>query len=94
MDRLFELVVILLLRHMLSSRNESPGMMAGLADPRLARPLNLMHEGAGQGLERGRTVGGGTRPGPVLPSTSSEWSGRPRWIIWSAGASAWRRKSA
>ena len=38
MDRLFELVVILLLRHILSSRNHQPGMMAGLADPRLARP--------------------------------------------------------
>jgi hypothetical protein len=38
MDRLFELLVILLLRHILSSRNQQPGMMAGLADSRLARP--------------------------------------------------------
>lgn len=48
MDRLFELVVILLLRHLLSSRNQQPGMMAGLADTRLARPLNLMHESPGK----------------------------------------------
>ncbi|SMQ30290.1 AraC family transcriptional regulator [Pseudomonas siliginis] len=43
MDRLFELLVILLLRHILSSGDQPPGMMAGLADARLARPLNLMH---------------------------------------------------
>jgi AraC-like DNA-binding protein len=44
MDRLFELLVILLLRHMLSSGDQQPGMMAGLADPRLSRSLTLMHE--------------------------------------------------
>jgi AraC-like DNA-binding protein len=44
MDRLFELLVIQLLRHILTSRDQSPGMMAGLADPRLARPLSLMHD--------------------------------------------------
>lgn len=44
MDRLFELLVILLLRHLISSRDQAPGMMAGLADPRLSRALNLMHE--------------------------------------------------
>ena len=44
MDRLFELLVILLLRHILSTRNQQPGMMAGLADARLARPLSQMHE--------------------------------------------------
>lgn len=43
MDRLFELLVILMLRHILASGNQQPGMMAGLADTRLARPLNLMH---------------------------------------------------
>ncbi|MCK8668487.1 AraC family transcriptional regulator [Pseudomonas azerbaijanoccidens] len=48
MDRLFELVVILLLRHILSSRHQQPGMMAGLADPRLSRSLNLMHEAPGK----------------------------------------------
>jgi AraC-like DNA-binding protein len=48
MDRLFELVVILLLRHILSSRDQQPGMMAGLADSRLARPLNVMHETPGK----------------------------------------------
>lgn len=44
MDRLFELLVIQLLRHILTSRDQTPGMMAGLADPRLARPLSLMHD--------------------------------------------------
>ncbi|MGE8063607.1 cupin domain-containing protein [Pseudomonas sp. NPDC089569] len=48
MDRLFELLVILLLRHILSTRNQQPGMMAGLADPRLAKPLSLMHEAPGK----------------------------------------------
>jgi AraC-like DNA-binding protein len=44
MDRLFELLVILLLRHLIGSRDQQPGMMAGLADPRLSRALNLIHE--------------------------------------------------
>ncbi|KJZ40303.1 AraC family transcriptional regulator [Pseudomonas sp. B21-040] len=44
MDRLFELLVIQLLRHLLSSRDQRPGMMAGLADARLARAMNLMHD--------------------------------------------------
>lgn len=48
MDRLFELLVIQLLRHILSNRDQSPGMMAGLADPRLARSLSLMHDSPGK----------------------------------------------
>ncbi|MFZ3280531.1 cupin domain-containing protein [Pseudomonas sp.] len=44
MDRLFELLVILLLRHLIGRSEQSPGMMAGLADPRLSRALNAMHE--------------------------------------------------
>jgi AraC-like DNA-binding protein len=48
MDRLFELVVILLLRHILSTRNQQTGMMAGLADSRLAKPLSLMHDEPGK----------------------------------------------
>lgn len=44
MDRLFEVLVIQLLRHLLSSREQSPGLMAGLADPRLSRALSLMHD--------------------------------------------------
>ncbi|AWM91625.1 AraC family transcriptional regulator [Pseudomonas sp. 31-12] len=48
MDRLFELLVIQLLRHILTSRDQTPGMMAGLADPRLARPLSLMHDSPGK----------------------------------------------
>lgn len=48
MDRLFELLVILLLRHILSSGDQQPGMMAGLADARLSRPLSLMHDAPGK----------------------------------------------
>ena len=44
MDRLFEVLVIQLLRHILTNREQSPGMMAGLADPRLARAMSLMHD--------------------------------------------------
>ncbi|VVM43121.1 RCS-specific HTH-type transcriptional activator RclR [Pseudomonas fluorescens] len=48
MDRLFEMLVIQLLRHLLTDREQSSGMMAGLADPRLARALNLIHETPGK----------------------------------------------
>ncbi|MDB5998013.1 MAG: hypothetical protein JWP42_5149 [Pseudomonas sp.] len=44
MDRLFEVLVIQLLRHILTHREQRPGMMAGLADPRLAKALSLMHD--------------------------------------------------
>lgn len=44
MNRLVEVLVIQLLRHILTDREQSPGMMAGLADPRLARPMSLMHD--------------------------------------------------
>ncbi|WP_044874747.1 AraC family transcriptional regulator [Pseudomonas sp. LFM046] len=44
LDRLFELLIILLLRHLLDSRELNTGMMAGLADSRLARSLVRMHE--------------------------------------------------
>jgi AraC-like DNA-binding protein len=43
MDRLFELLVIQLLRHLLATQSMASGMLAGLADPRLSRALNLMH---------------------------------------------------
>ncbi|WP_271411496.1 AraC family transcriptional regulator [Pseudomonas sp. Q1-7] len=44
LDRLFELLVILLLRHLLDHQALDTGMMAGLADPRLSRSLVRMHE--------------------------------------------------
>lgn len=44
MDRLFELLVIQLLRHLLDHGGLATGMLAGLADPRLSKALNLMHE--------------------------------------------------
>jgi AraC-like DNA-binding protein len=42
-DRLFELLVIQLLRHILDHHHQAPGMMAGLADARLARALTVIH---------------------------------------------------
>ncbi|MFK8332657.1 cupin domain-containing protein [Pseudomonas sp. BJa5] len=44
LDRLFELLVIQLLRHLLDQRQLQTGLMAGLADGRLARSLVQMHE--------------------------------------------------
>ncbi|MGP0172785.1 cupin domain-containing protein [Pseudomonas sp. NCHU5208] len=44
LNRLFELMVIQLLRHLLSNRELASGMLAGLAEPRLARALNQLHE--------------------------------------------------
>ena len=43
LDRLFELLIILLFRHLLDHQQLSTGMMAGLADLRLARSLIQMH---------------------------------------------------
>ncbi|NUU34468.1 AraC family transcriptional regulator [Pseudomonas sp. C2B4] len=43
LDRLFELLIILLFRHLLDHHQLSTGMMAGLADVRLARSLTQMH---------------------------------------------------
>lgn len=44
LDRLFELIVIQLFRHLLDHHQLQTGMMAGLADPRLARSLVRMHD--------------------------------------------------
>lgn len=44
LNRLFELVLIQLLRHMMANRSVSTGMMAGLADLRLAKAVTLMHD--------------------------------------------------
>ncbi|MNU87148.1 HTH-type transcriptional regulator CdhR [compost metagenome] len=44
LDRLFELLIILLFRHLLDHHQLSTGMMAGLADLRLSRSLIQMHE--------------------------------------------------
>lgn len=44
LDRLFELLIILLFRHLLDHQQLSTGMMAGLADVRLSRSLIQMHE--------------------------------------------------
>lgn len=43
LDRLFELLIILLFRHLLDHQQLRTGMMAGLADPRLARSLVQIH---------------------------------------------------
>lgn len=44
LDRLFELLIILLFRHLLDHHQLSTGLMAGLADVRLARSLLQMHD--------------------------------------------------
>ncbi|MDF3931424.1 AraC family transcriptional regulator [Pseudomonas citronellolis] len=44
LNRLFELMLIQLLRHLMAERSLSAGMLAGLAEPRLSRALTLMHD--------------------------------------------------
>lgn len=44
LDRLFELLVIQLLRHLMDNSSLSTGLLAGLANPRLAKAITLMHE--------------------------------------------------
>ncbi|MGY2288291.1 cupin domain-containing protein [Pseudomonas sp. SDO528_S397] len=43
MNRLFELMVIQFLRHMMAYHSMTTGMMSGLADMRLARAMTLLH---------------------------------------------------
>lgn len=43
LNRLFEVVVVLLLRHLLDEGLVSTGVLAGLADSRLARAIQAMH---------------------------------------------------
>ncbi|MGE0482648.1 MAG: AraC family transcriptional regulator [Gammaproteobacteria bacterium] len=43
-DRLAEVVVILLLRHLMDAGLVASGVLAGLAEPRLARAINAMHD--------------------------------------------------
>ncbi len=43
LERLFELLVILLFRHLLDHHQLHTGIMAGLADPRLSRSLSQIH---------------------------------------------------
>src|SRR3546814_2590429 len=50
-DRLFEVVVIQLMRWLLDHPQEAgirPGFITGLSDPRLARALVAMHDGPGE----------------------------------------------
>ncbi|AVP97062.1 AraC family transcriptional regulator [Ahniella affigens] len=47
LDRLFEVLLLQLLRHLLNHPDEAglpPGMLAGLSEPRLARVLTALHE--------------------------------------------------
>jgi len=43
LDRLFEYLLILIVRHVVSSGAVAGGVLAGLADPRLGRALTAMH---------------------------------------------------
>jgi AraC-like DNA-binding protein len=44
LDRLFEYLLILIVRHVVASGGVSTGVLAGLADARLAKALTAMHE--------------------------------------------------
>ena len=44
LDRLFDYLLILIVRHVVESGGVSTGVLAGLADPRLAKALTAMHE--------------------------------------------------
>lgn len=44
LDRLFDYLLILIVRHVMASGMVSGGVLGGLADPRLARALTAMHE--------------------------------------------------
>ncbi len=44
LDRLFDYLLILIIRHVVNSGTVSAGVLAGLADPRLGKALIAMHE--------------------------------------------------
>jgi AraC-like DNA-binding protein len=44
LDRLFDYLLILIVRHVVESGRVATGVLAGLADPRLAKALTAMHE--------------------------------------------------
>ena len=44
LDRLFDYLLILIVRHVVQSGAVPPGVLAGLAEPRLARALTAMHD--------------------------------------------------
>lgn len=44
MDRLFEYVIILLLRHLIEVKSLDCGILAGLADEKLSRAISVIHE--------------------------------------------------
>lgn len=44
LDRLFDYLLILIVRHVTTSGTVASGVIAGLADPRLSRALTAMHE--------------------------------------------------
>src|SRR5690606_29716423 len=59
-DRLFEVVLIQLLRWVLDHPQETgvhPGLVAGLSDPRLARALTAMHDNPGEAWTLERMAG-------------------------------------
>lgn len=48
LDRLFDYLLILIVRHVVYSGGVATGVLAGLADPRLAKALTAMHEAPGK----------------------------------------------
>lgn len=48
MNRLAEVIVIRLLRHLIEAGDAEPGLIAGLADPQLSRALVALHDAPGR----------------------------------------------
>lgn len=48
LDRLFDYLLVLIVRHVVTSGLVAGGVLAGLADPRLARALTALHEAPGK----------------------------------------------
>jgi len=48
LDRLFDYLLILIVRHVVTSGAVEGGVLAGLADPKLAKALTAMHEAPGK----------------------------------------------
>ena len=46
-NRLMEMLVILLLRHYIDTHDLQPGLLSGIAHPKLSKPLRAMHESPG-----------------------------------------------
>ncbi len=109
LDRLSELMILQLLRHCMTAGVVAQGVLAGLADPRLAKALNALHGAPGEawsldglarvsGRSRARFAAHfhhvvGMPPGEYLAECSSGGSRRNRWR-WRSAMQVHRRSRA